>query len=48
MATRTPPPPSHDVAHLFECPRQPTNLTTRDLWGKPIEVAVFLGLETDG
>jgi hypothetical protein len=35
----------HDVPHLFNCPQNPTNLTTRDLWKKPKEVARFLQLD---
>lgn len=37
----------HDARHLFECPEQPTTLTTLDLWLQPVEVASFLGLETE-
>ena len=32
----------HSVAHLFDCPRHPTPLTTLDLWKQPRDVAVFL------
>ena len=30
------------VSHVFECPSNPTNLTTRDLWDNPCAVANFL------
>ena len=30
------------TSHLFECPSHPTNLTTKDLWEKPWDVADFL------
>ena len=36
--------PNHNTDHLFNCTQNPTNLTTRDLWLKPVEVARFLGL----
>ena len=36
--------PNHDTNHLFNCAQNPTNLTTRDLWLKPVEAARFLGL----
>jgi hypothetical protein len=32
------------VEHVFSCPAKPTALTPIDLWLKPREVAVFLGL----
>ena len=32
----------HTVAHLFNCPVQPTELTTLDLWNNPVEVANFI------
>ena len=32
----------HTVAHLFDCPVQPTELTTLDLWNNPVEVANFI------
>ena len=32
----------HTVAHLFDCPVQPTELTTLDLWSNPVEVANFI------
>ena len=35
----------HDVAHVFNCAADPTQLTVADLWSKPKEVAAFLGLE---
>ena len=38
---------SHTTRHLFECPNNRTNLTTRDLWIKPTEAARFLNLATD-
>ena len=39
----------HDTAHLFQCPQNPTDLSVRDLWHKPAEVAEFLKLdEKDG
>uniref|UniRef100_A0A8D8ZRS1 Uncharacterized protein n=1 Tax=Cacopsylla melanoneura TaxID=428564 RepID=A0A8D8ZRS1_9HEMI len=37
----------HDVHHIFSCPIKPTQLTVRDLWMKPREVATFLGLEEE-
>ena len=36
----------HDTKHLFECPANPTSLTTESLWTKPQEAAAFLGLPT--
>ncbi len=38
---------SHTTRHLFECPNNRTNLTTRDLWTRPLEAARFLNLATD-
>ena len=38
---------SHTTRHIFECPANRTNLTTRDLWNKPSEAARFLNLATD-
>ncbi len=35
---------SHTTKHLFSCPSNPTALTVRDLWSKPLEVARFLNL----
>ena len=35
---------NHTTQHLFNCPQNPTHLTTRDLWSKPVEAAQFLGL----
>ena len=35
---------SHTTEHLFKCPRNPTRLTVRDLWTKPVETARFLNL----
>jgi hypothetical protein len=32
----------HTVDHLFACRPHPTDLTLRDLWDKPVEVAAFL------
>jgi hypothetical protein len=37
----------HDVAHLFDCTARPTQLSTRDLWDSPGEVATFLDLIHD-
>ena len=37
----------HDVPHLFNCNNNPTELTTIDLWKKPVEVARFLKLDGD-
>jgi hypothetical protein len=30
---------SHTTKHLFSCPSNPTTLTVRDLWSKPLEAA---------
>ncbi|MCP4055272.1 MAG: reverse transcriptase family protein [Mesoflavibacter sp.] len=35
---------SHTTTHLFSCPNNPTTLTVRDLWSKPLEAARFLNL----
>ena len=35
----------HDVNHLFNCKRNPTNLDPPDLWKKPIAVAKFLKID---
>ena len=35
---------SHTTKHLFSCPSNPTTLTVRDLWSKPLEAARFLNL----
>ncbi len=35
---------NHTTQHLFNCPQNPTHLTARDLWSKPVEAAQFLGL----
>ena len=35
------------VAHLFECPQHPTNLSKTDLWTNPCEVLNFLHLWPD-
>ena len=40
-------PAAHTTDHLFNCPANPTNLTARDLWTAPLEVARFLNLATD-
>ena len=32
----------HDVKHIFNCKKNPTNLRPIDLWKKPVEVAKFL------
>ena len=37
----------HDTAHLFNCPKNPTDLTPVMLWTHPIQVASFLGLDLD-
>ena len=37
--------PAHTTNHLFNCPSEPTNLMTLDLWKKPKAVADFLKLE---
>ena len=34
----------HDSAHLFDCPARPTTLELLDLWRRPSDVALFLGL----
>ena len=34
----------HDVEHLFNCPRHPTEFTTHDLWNHPVEVSEFLDI----
>ena len=34
----------HTTNHLFNCRQNPTTLTARDLWSKPVETARFLGL----
>ena len=36
----------HTTEHLFSCPSNPTDLTTRSLWTDPRTVATFLGLPT--
>ena len=36
----------HDTNHLFNCPVDPTTLTTLDLWSNPVAAATFLGLGT--
>ena len=33
---------SHNVNHLFNCVSNPTTLTAKDLWEKPIDVVAFL------
>ena len=42
-----PPPPPHNTVHLFNCRRNPTNLTEMDLWTNPKEAAEFLQLDGD-
>ena len=37
----------HDTNHLFNCPANPTPLEASDLWTRPTEAAIFLGLEDD-
>ncbi len=39
--------PGHTTEHIFSCPANPTTLTPRDLWSKPLECARFLNLATD-
>ena len=34
----------HTTCHLFNCQQKPTNLTEKDLWDKPKQVAEFLHL----
>ena len=36
----------HDTQHLFNCPSDPTTLTTLSLWSQPHRAATFLGLDT--
>ena len=36
----------HTTQHLFDCPTNPTTLTTRSLWDNPFDAAVHLGLRT--
>ena len=38
---------SHTTSHLFNCQRNPTNLTVKDLWKNPVKTARFLNLATD-
>ena len=35
----------HDTAHLFNCPKDPTNLNILSLWTKPVLAANFLKLD---
>ena len=35
----------HDSKHLFNCPRNPTDLSIFDLWSKPVQTANFLKLD---
>jgi hypothetical protein len=35
----------HDSKHLFNCPRNPTDLSISDLWSKPVQTANFLKLD---
>ena len=37
----------HTTEHLFSCTAKQTNLTTRSLWERTREAAIFLGLEVD-
>lgn len=37
----------HDVQHLFNCTANPTSLSVIDLWKKPVEAAIHLGLKTE-
>lgn len=37
----------HDVEHLFNCSEHTTNLTTEDLWHRPLEVSQFLEIQND-
>ena len=37
----------HSTPHLFNCPDDPTDLSTRSLWDDPVEAAKFLGLDVD-
>ena len=37
---------NHSTNHLFECPSKRTDLKCEDLWNRPRETALFLGLET--
>ena len=34
----------HDTVHLFNCLSNQTELSVTDLWKKPVQAAVFLGL----
>ena len=36
----------HTTQHLFDCPTNPTTLTTRYLWDNPFDAAVHIGLRT--
>ena len=38
---------SHTTNHVFNCTRNPTDLTVEDLWKKPTDSARFLGLIND-
>ena len=42
------PNPLQDVSHLFSCPANPTTLSPKDLWLRPMEVAAFLRLDEKG
>ena len=33
---------AHNVAHLFQCPSVPTDLTVQDLWVRPVPTADLL------
>ena len=37
----------HTTDHLFNCQNNPTNLSVRSLWNKPLDAARFLNLATD-
>ena len=40
--------PGHTTTHLFNCPNKPTTLTPTDLWTKPTDCGLFLGLIPGG
>ena len=35
----------HTTNHIFNCPNNPTDLTTDSLWTSPVQAAEFIGLE---
>ena len=37
--------PPHDTPHLFNCPKDPTNLDPTSLWLRPKEATRFLQIE---